>query len=171
MESRRSCDRHHDDLEDSCSRKGGKGARGTAGEVARGQDRGRTAGGCDGGAELAWEEPCSRGKVEEKTSSWRRPPCVPQPRSQDTDAKEKPLAAMRMVLQKRRGSTPGAAAPRQVPQHPQEPGAKGPNMTAAPKRSWASVVRGTHQDLRTSLKGPPQERDVREKTTGREEKR
>lgn len=176
MKSRRSCDRHHDDVEDSCSRKGGKGARGTTGEV-RGQDRGRTPGGCDGGAELAWQEPCRDGKVEEKKSSWRRPPCVPQPPSEDTDAKEKPLAAMRMVLQKRRGSNPGAAALRQVPQvpqvpqHPEEAGAKGPNMAAAPKRSWASVVRGTDQDQRTSLKSPPEEKDVREKTTSREEKR
>lgn len=171
MKSRRSCDCHHDDLEDSCSRKGGKGARGTTGEVARGQDRGRTPGGCDGGAELVCEEPCRDGKVEEKKRSWRRPPCVPQPRSEDTDVKEKPLAAMRMVLQKRRGSNPGAAALRQVPQHPEEAGAKGPNMAAAPKRSWASVVRGTDQDQRTSLKSPPEEKDVREKSSSREEKR
>lgn len=119
-----------------------------------------------------WEEPCRHGKVEEEKRSWRRPAGVPQPRSEDADVKEKPLAAMRMVLQKRRGSNPGAAALRQVPQQPQEAGgAKGPNMAAAPKRSWASVVRGTQQDQRTSLKRPPEEKDVREKTTSREEKR
>lgn len=100
----------------------------------------------DGAAARLPQEPSTQKKssleqVKEKKRS-RPAPCVPQPQSGDTE----PLAAMRIVLQKRRGNNPADLG--QVPVD----SALEKRQANAPRRSWASIVKGTDRDHQTSLK-------------------
>lgn len=173
MEGRSNQDGHHDHFEDSSLRKGGKAKRNNSSDVgwtARVQNQKLREDGADGDVDLVAAAATTAGlseepgqdvkaeRVKEQRRKSRDALCVPQPRSEDMEVKKKPLAAMRIVLQKRRGNNPEAPLPAgdlsEVPDRSalDKRQAKGPNKTAGPKRFWAKIVKGTDQDSRTSLK-------------------
>lgn len=174
MTGRSNRDGRHDDAEDSSLRKGPRAKQKSSRDVGW-MDRVQNQkpltktreceGGADGGFDLAAAaaarppglsgEPGEDLKRVKEKKKPRPAPCVPQPRSEVMEVKKKPLAAMRIVLQKRRE----APAP-DLSEVPGRSALEKRQARAGPKRSWASVVKGTDQDNRTSLE------NIKEATKG-----
>lgn len=79
--------------------------------------------------------------------------CVPRPRSEDTHVKKKPLAAVRIILQRRKDNdcSQSASDPQNLRDNSDLEKSHA-NATAGTKRSWASLVKGTDLDNLTSVK-------------------